>query len=85
MVSVVLLELIIFFGYYFFGGRGLPHVRAVRREIAASMQDIAVLEKQIAEKERELSDWHAYPFYKEKIMREDLQFINPGDIVYFVP
>lgn len=77
-------ECVVFFGFYLFGSRGLPQIRALRAENKQHIDDIMTLENDIILLQKEIDDWNTYPFYKEKIAREELQLINPGDTVYFV-
>lgn len=77
-------ELVLFFGFYLFGSRGIPLLRILHGENNNCMQDIMQLEEEINLLQKEIDEWHAYPFYQEKVAREELQLINPGDTVYFI-
>lgn len=81
---ILLIEIILVTGWYFFGKQGYPQIQAMRSEnktlderIAQSKNSIQLLEQQIA-------DWQHYPFYKEQVAREQLQMMQPGDEIYYI-
>lgn len=82
--TLLIVECTLFFGFYVFGSRGLPALRALRNENKELVADIIALEADVAVVQKEIDEWHTYPFYTEKIAREELQLINPGDTVYFI-
>lgn len=83
--AIIGIELLVFFGYYFWGSRGMPLLRVLRAENKKLIADSMVIEEDNAHLQKEIDEWHTYPFYKEKIAREELQFIQPGETVYFMP
>lgn len=82
--GLLLAECVVFAAFYIGGTRGLPLLRALRAENKLCVQDIMLLESEINQLQSDIDEWHAYPFYKEKVAREELQLINPGDTVYLV-
>jgi len=82
--GIIGIECIFFCGFYIFGSRGLPLLKALRADNTAYIADIMVLEGEIAAIQKEIDEWHTYPFYQEKVAREELQLINSGDTVYFI-
>jgi cell division protein FtsB len=86
LVSSALVFEIIFFGYfYFFGANGhkkIKELRELKENIQVSVVD---MERQVKELEKKLYDFKTYPYYKEKIIREQLQMMHDNEIIYKRP
>lgn len=82
--SLLIAECAVFFGFYFFGERGVPLLRELHHENKAYIREIIVLEEEIQKIQQQIDEWNTYPFYKEQVAREELQLINPGDTIYLV-
>ena len=40
------------------------------------------MKAEVAGLEKQLDDFKKYPYYKEKIIREQLQMIKPNEVIY---
>ena len=45
---------------------------------------IADVEKDLARLRSEISDWEVYPWYKERMAREELQMAYPGEEIFLI-
>ena len=86
MVSSVLVAELIFFGYfYFFGAYGYKKIKELgelQENINLSVVD---MQRQVMELEKKLYDFKTYPYYKEKIIREQLQMMRENEVIYKQP
>ncbi len=76
------IEVVIFSGFYFFGGQGIRGIRALHKHTALSILENKALEDEIKNLEDTVLAWQTNPFYKEKVAREQLQMARKGDIIY---
>jgi len=76
---VLLLALILWIGFGF--ARNAVANFKLRREIESLQRRIAVLEMRNQDLEREIEEWLS-PENVEKIAREQLGLVKPGEIVY---
>ena len=81
--SFFVLELFTISFFYLFGAQGLPVIYRFRQENKQFEQEIAQLKVHVLALEKELNDWHHYPYYKEKIARQ-LQMARADDQIYYV-
>jgi len=77
-------EIIVFTVFYIFGSNGMQQMIQLQKQqedievkITQAKCEVAVLNKQIA-------DWEASSFCKEKVAREQLQMAREGDEVYYI-
>ncbi len=78
------LEIIIFTSVYIFGPQGIYVLRAMHQENSVLEKTIEGLHLEIKELEDQIVAWKTYPFYKEKIAREQLQMARKDDQVYYL-
>ena len=48
-------------------------------------QVITDLQEEVNQLEKKLYDFKIYPYYKEKIIREQLQMMRPDEVIYKKP
>ncbi len=82
--SFFVLELFTIGFFYLFGAQGLPVIYGFRQENQQLEQEIVQLKVCVVALEKELNDWHHYPYYKEKIARQQLQMARADDQIYYV-
>ena len=78
------LELLFFGAYYFFAPYGIKRITKLRQENCNLNQSILLLRKDIATLTEKIDTITKYPYYKEKIAREQLQMMSPGDHVFYI-
>lgn len=78
------LEIVTISFFYLFGVQGLPTLYRLKQENLTIEKEIQGLKLEVAELEKTIQEWHHYPYYKEKIAREQLQMAQQGDSVYYV-
>ncbi len=74
---------LIFFGYfYFYGNNGYKKIKELR-ELQEDIQiSLADKQRQVKELEKKIYDFKTYPYYKEKIIREQLQMMRVDEVIY---
>jgi len=77
-------EIVVFIFVYVFGPQGMQALRHVQQENAVIEKNIHALRTEIQELEDTIIAWQTYPFYKEKIAREQLQMARKSDQVYYL-
>lgn len=82
--KLFILEIIIFIGVYVFGENGYKNISEVNLENQKLLSEIVVLKNEIKVIEKEIQEWQATDFYKEKFARERLQMAKQGDEIYFI-
>lgn len=78
------IEITVFVFVYIFGPQGIQALRHVKQENMVLEQHLDVLRAEVSELKDTLVAWEQYPFYKEKIAREQLQMARKGDQVYYL-
>ncbi|MEX0940509.1 MAG: septum formation initiator family protein [Candidatus Babeliales bacterium] len=78
------LELITILFFYFFGTHGLPVLFRTKQENKQVEQEIRQLQEEIVNLEQLIYAWKKYPFYKEKIAREQLQMACADENIYII-
>jgi len=78
------IEIFIFIGVYFFGGNGFQYLNRLEHENDQLHGNIVRLKDEIAQVQKDITDWNNNDFYKEKIAREKLQMARRGDQIYFL-
>ena len=86
--SYVMLSLalsVLFFGFFLVGDRGILSVRKQRRQLASARLEVAQLEEETRRLEGEVAALKGDPRAVEKIAREDLGLVRPGEVVLVLP
>ena len=84
-VLVSLLLSALFFGIFFVSDRGLLRVRRQREQLAKAHEEIAELEAGNRRLEAEVAAMKTDPRALEKIGREQLNLVKPGEVVLVLP
>lgn len=71
--------------WYLCSAGGLPAVQEADRINAGLLEELKVLEAEIAGLERELDDRKHNPYYKESIARQELQMAHENEKIYVLP
>jgi cell division protein FtsB len=82
--QLFILEILIFIGVYFFGNDGYRRISEIDEENQKLCMEVFVLKGEIEKIEKEIQEWQATDFYKEKFARERLQMAKQGDEIYFI-
>jgi cell division protein FtsB len=77
-------EIVVFACVYVFGPQGMQVLQHMQQENIDLEKNIQVLRVEIKELEDTVIAWKIYPFYKEKIAREQLQMARKSDQVYYL-
>jgi len=84
MVRLLLVvEMVLFFGNFLYSKNGLMAIVALKHENMQLSQEISEIKDSLFMMEEQLVQWNRYPFYKEKVAREQLHMIRPDEIIYF--
>lgn len=78
------IEVMMFASVYVFGPQGMQVLRHVQQENMELEQHLDILRTEVKELEDTMMAWQTYPFYKEKIAREELQMARKDDQVYYL-
>ena len=73
------------FVFFLAGDRGLLQVRKQRSQVAALQAEVSALAERNSALEKEVERLAKDPAAVEKIAREDLQLVAPGDVVLVLP
>lgn len=79
------LEIVFFCAVYVFSKNGLPALRMLMQENRGIEQEIAHINDDIKQLECELLAWSKYPYYREKVAREQLHMACSDEIIYVLP
>ena len=82
-VSVTLSVLL--FGFFLLGDRGVLEVRRQHARLAELQAEVSALAAENEQLEREVARLKSDPSAVEKIAREELNFVKPGDVVLVLP
>lgn len=77
-------EIVLVIGFYFFGRHGYRQLCLMRAENDALLQQMQHTKQEIQALEHHIADWQKYPFYTEQVAREQLQMMQPGDEIYYL-
>ncbi|BDC34740.1 hypothetical protein Noda2021_06980 [Candidatus Dependentiae bacterium Noda2021] len=75
-------ELCAMAGVYINGAYGFRAQQIIAAESKMLVDEIDIIQHEIALFKKEITLWQAYPFYKEKAAREQLQMCYPDEIIY---
>ena len=84
-VFVSLLLSALFFGIFLVSDRGLLQVRKQRLQLAKAREDVAELEAGNRKLEAEVAALKSDPRAVEKVAREQLNLVKPGEVVLVLP
>jgi cell division protein FtsB len=84
-VVVSLLLSALFFAIFLVSDRGLLQLSKQRRQIARAREEVAQLEADNKRLEAEVAALRTDPRAVEKIAREELNLVKPGEIVILLP
>lgn len=79
---IVCAELCAMAGVFINGAYGLRAQKIIAHESELIEREITIVQHEIALFKKEITLWQAYPFYKEKAAREQLQMCYPDEIIY---
>lgn len=80
--SLLVGELCLFFTLYFFGEHGYKKIRKLKQNQENIQFSVDDIRQQVSDLEKKLYDFKMYPYYKEKIIREQLQMIHTDNVIY---
>jgi cell division protein FtsB len=83
LILLFIAEIVIIVGNFLYAENGLPAILTLQQESGHLKDEIQAIKKELATMEEQLAQWDKYPFYKEKIAREQLHMIRDNEIVYF--
>ncbi|MGC2310496.1 MAG: septum formation initiator family protein [Candidatus Babeliaceae bacterium] len=75
----VSIEWLIFLNYCIFAPGGFRDIYTLQKAQQQVIQDVKQIQEKIKHLKVEKEDWKDYPFYKEKIAREQLHMQKEGD------
>jgi cell division protein FtsB len=84
-VAVSLLFSVLVFGFFLVSGRGLLQVRRQRMRLADMQAEVARLDAENRRLEEEVTALQNDPEAVEKIARETLNLVKPGEVVLILP
>ena len=76
---------VLLFVFFLAGDRGLLQVRKQRAQVGALQAEVSAIAGRNETLEREVARMTKDPAAVEKIAREDLQLVAPGDVVLVLP
>jgi cell division protein FtsB len=86
LVSSALVVELIFFGYFYFAGaNGYKKIKELHELHENIYVSVTEMQRQVNELEKKLYDFKTYPYYKEKIIREQLQMMRDNEVIYKLP
>lgn len=80
--GLFLIEVALVCWFYYYGASGIREIHHLQQENKRIEENIAFVQRDITECERELIVRHNDPFYKEKIAREQLHMARDGEEIY---
>jgi len=84
-LALSLLFSLLLFSLFFVGDRGFLQVRRQRRELRAAQDEVTKLVEENIQLEAEVAALKNDPAALEKIAREKLQLVKPGEVVIVLP
>ncbi len=84
-VGFSLVVSVLLFVFFLAGDRGLLQVRKQRTQVSALQAEITAIDEKNRALEREVARLSEDPAAVEKIAREDLSLVAPGDVVLVLP
>jgi cell division protein FtsB len=84
-VAASLVVSFLLFGFFLIGDRGFLEVRRQRQRLAALQADVSALARENERLEADVTRLRSDVSASEKIAREELNFVKPGDVVLVLP
>ncbi len=81
---ILVAEIILFFGNFLIAENGLRAINGLKNENAQLGAHIDALKKELFDLEEEILLRHKYPFYKEKIAREQLHMAKKNETICYL-
>ncbi len=78
------LEILIFSLTYICGSNGIYSLSFLKKDNLNLKNEIKILESEIIDLEKKISEWNLDPFNSEKVAREQLQLSKKGDQIYLL-
>lgn len=78
-------EMAVILLFYLFGSQGIAQLFSLKEENSLLLVELAALENDVDNLESEIAQWKQYPFYKEKIAREQLHMAYANDTIFYLP
>ena len=75
----------ILFALFFVGDRGFLQARRLRAELRAAQEEVARIDAENRKLEAEVGAMQSDPHALEKVARETLGLVKPGDVVVLLP
>lgn len=83
--GLVCIELVLGGYFYFWGDSGYKKIAELHELHHAIELAVAQVQREVTELEKSIYDIKTYPYYKEKIVREQLQMLRPDEVIYKRP
>ena len=80
--SALVFEFLLFFYFYLFGSYGLKSIKIYQNDIKILQDKILNIEIDIKNIKDQLDDLNNFPYYKEKVARDELQMALKTDEIY---
>lgn len=77
-------EIICFAGLFSVGPNGMAKMALLQQEDKQIQQEIEQIKHELTQLEKQIDDWYANSFLREKIAREELQMARDGDQIYLI-
>jgi cell division protein FtsB len=77
--AILVAEVLVFAGFYFFGAHGIKALHQHEREAIMLNQEIGQLKAEVQHLKIAIHEWTTFPWYREKIAREELQLAYPHE------
>lgn len=84
LAYTVLVEWIMFGGWYLISDNGMRALVRLKRECAQIESQTRAVQADVARLRRECDEWRTCPFYVERYAREKLSMSYPGDEILLV-
>ncbi len=76
-------EILFFLINFLYAENGLPAILSLQHENEHLMKEIQQIKESLIAMEEQLLEWNRYPYYKEKVAREQLQMVRNDEVIYF--
>lgn len=81
---LLLVEFFLVILFFSFGRCGFYVLQGLQKQNAQLDEQISAVENEIKELEKNINDWHNYPYYQEQIARTQLHMAKNNEQVYFI-
>lgn len=80
----LILEIVFLCTYYVYTKNGLPTIRKFQKENSSLQESVKSLTLAIDEIKSEITDLESFPYFQEKIAREQLQLMLPEEKIFYI-